>query len=228
MDDLRAVHLPTDGDRAEGDERPSSPSARRGRPRDPRIDAAVFAATLVLLDEAGYPGLSLEMVARKAGVGRPSVYRRWPNKAAVVVDALASAAGTDPAPNTGRLQEDLLAVQREMAVLYNTAFARRVVPALLGDLACQPDLAERFRATYISPRRASVRRALSRAQTRGEIPQVADPELICDLLAGPLLLEAFVLDRQIDDAYVLASVEAVMAMLRQRPDHPHVSGGSRP
>lgn len=223
-----SAHQPTCGYQTDSCERPDSPSIRPGRPRDPRIDASVFEATLALLDEVGYSGLSLEMVARRAGVGRPSLYRRWPNKAAVVVDALASAAGTDPAPDTGRLQEDLLAVQREMAALYNTAFARRVVPALLGDLAGQPDLAGRFRAAYVSPRRASVCRALSRAQGRGEIPEGSDPELICDLLAGPLLLEAFVIDRQIDDAYALATVEAVMAVLRERAAHPHDHGGIRP
>lgn len=201
---------------------------RAGRPRDPRIDAVVFEATLLLLDEGGYAGLSLEMVARRAGVSRPSLYRRWPNKATVVVEALAAAAGTDPAPDTGRLEEDLLVVQHEMAALYNTAFARRVVPALLGDLASQPDLAERFRAAYVWPRRTSVHRALTRARERGEIPG-GDPELICDLLAGPLLLEAFVLGRRIDDAYAIATVRAVMTVLTATPARPHDDdGGSRP
>ncbi len=194
------------------------PGPRRhaaGRPRDGTIDEAAFAAVLALLDEGGYAGLSLEGVARRAGVSRPSLYRRWPSKAALVVDALASVAGTDPAPDTGCLEGDLLAVQQDMAALYDTAFARRVVPALLGDLASQPELAQCFRATYVLPRRSSVHRALSRAQRRGEIPEVADPELICDLLAGPLLLEAFVLDRPIDDAYARSTVTAAMAVLRQ-------------
>ncbi len=211
-----------------GPDEPSGTNpARAGRPRDPRIDAAVFEATLALLNERGYGELSLEMVARRAGVSRPSLYRRWPNKAAVVVEALASTAGTDPAPDTGRLEGDLLAVQREMAALYDTAFARHVVPALIGDLANHPELAQRFRAAYITPRRASVHRALDRARDRGEITG-ADAELICDLLAGPLLLEAFVLDRRVDDAYILATVRAVMAALTAQAAHSEEGGGSRP
>jgi AcrR family transcriptional regulator len=189
----------------------------------------VFEATLALLDESGYGELSLEKVARRAGVSRPSLYRRWPNKAAVVVAALAEAAGTDPAPDTGRLEGDLLAVQREMAALYNTAFARHVVPALLGDLVSHPELAQRFRAAYITPRRASVHKALDRARDRGEITG-GDPELVCDLLAGPLLLEAFVLDRRVDDAYIRATVRAVMAALtvQAQAPRPEEDGGSRP
>ena len=180
----------------------------------------MFEAVLLLLQEGGYPGVSLEMVARRAGVSRPSLYRRWANKAALVVEALAALAGTDPAPDTGRLEEDLLALQRQMAQLYNSALARAVVPSLLGDLVSQPDLAGRFRAAYICPRRASVRRALQRAIGRGEIDH-ADSELICDLLAGPLLLEAFVLDRRIDDAYVLATVRAVMTVLTASQARPN-------
>lgn len=212
---------------ASPDEHPRANPIRAGRPRDPRIDAAVFEATLVLLDEGSYSKLSLEMVAQRAGVSRPSLYRRWSNKAAVVVEALAGAAGTDPAPDTGRIEEDLLAVQREMAALYNTALARRVVPALLGDLAGHPELGERFRAAYVWPRRASVHRALARARERGEIAG-GDPELICDLLAGPLLLKAFVLDHRIDDDYALATVRAVLAVLKAQAAGQQDDGGSQP
>ncbi|WP_049755159.1 TetR/AcrR family transcriptional regulator [Acidimicrobium ferrooxidans] len=170
-------------------------------------------ATLALLDEVGYSALSLEMVARRARVGKPSIYRRWPGKASLVVDTIVTIAGTDPAPDTGSLRDDLRAVALAMAALYRTPLARTVVLPLLGDLADDPDLGERFRRRYVAPRRGSVHRALERAQERGEIPRVDDPELICDLIAGPLFHRAFLVAGEIDDRFALATVDAVLIVL---------------
>lgn len=197
---------------------PSSP----GRPRDPRIERAVFDAVLALLDEAGYGTLSLEAIAKRAGVSRPSLYRRWDSKAAVVVDALGAAAGTDPVPDTGSLRSDLLALTSAMAAMYDTDFARRVVPGLLGDLAHQPELAQRFEQAYILPRRASTKRALERAAARGEIDRLppADAEVVCDLLAGPLLLEAFVLGRSVAPRTVERIVDAAVTWCEHRHGAP--------
>jgi AcrR family transcriptional regulator len=196
------------------------PRASRGRPRDPRISASVVNATLDLLDEVGYGALSLEMVARRARVSKPSIYRRWSTKAELVVDTLTIVAGTDPAPDTGDLRDDLAAVVLHMAALYRTPLAHKVVPSLLGDLANQPELAHRFRERYITPRRASVHRALDRAVSRGEIPPLTDHELVCDLLAGPLFHAAFLLDQDPDDRYAMETVDAVMAVLHGRQARP--------
>jgi AcrR family transcriptional regulator len=209
------------------DARPGQTSGRAtrraapGRPRDGRIDRAVHEATLALLDESGYLALSIEAVARRARVSRPAVYRRWPSKAALVVDALGAVAGTDPVPDTGSLRGDLLALTCSMAATYDTPAARRVVPGLLADLAHQPELAEQFLGAYVEPRRASTRRAFARAVERGEIPPVADLEVVCDLLAGPLLLRAFVLGRPTDEATAAAIVDAVVACVGGPPPRPN-------
>jgi len=172
---------------------------------------------LELLEEVGYLNLTLEKVAHQASVSRPSIYRRWSTKAALVVDVLAHVAGTNPAPDTGSLDKDLLKVQTEMQALYNSSLARKVVPGLLGDLAGQSELAQLFKNAYIIPRRASVKQALKRARERGEIRQQWDPELICDLLAGPMLLEAFFLNRPITNDYVRSTVDAVLTLLLNEP-----------
>lgn len=180
------------------------------------------------MDEGGYGSLSLEAIAKRAGVSRPSLYRRWASKAAVVVDALGALAGTDPAPDTGSLRSDLLALASAMAAMYNTDFARRVVPGLLGDLVCQAELAQRFEEAYILPRRASGKRALERAAERGEIDRLpaADAEVVCDLLAGPLLLEAFVLRRNVELSTVERIVDAAVTWCEQRHGAPTTA--SRP
>lgn len=209
-----------------GSSRPAGHGARPGRPRDRRIDRAVFDATVGLLAEVGYERASFEAIAQRAGVGRPSLYRRWKSKAALVVETLGALAGTDPVPDTGSLFGDLEALTTAMAEVYDTPLARRVVPGLLGDLSRQPDLAVRFRDAYIEPRRASTKRALARAEARGEIPPVADKELVCDLLAGPLLLRAFVLDRPTSATDAIAIVGAVLAFLGEAPSRP--AGGPSP
>lgn len=192
-------------------------AAPRGRPRDPHIDASVLEATLAVLQEVGYAALSLEMVARRAGVTRPSMYRRWPTKAALVVHAITTVATTDPAPDTGNLREDLEAVAVAMARLYDTPLARRVIPSLLGDLASHEELRDLLHDRYVAPRRESVKRALARAEARGQIAPVRDPDLICDLLAGPLFHTRFVLDRDIDDQYARAIVDALMTLIHSTP-----------
>ncbi len=212
-----------------GIDRAARPQPRRpGRPRERDLDAALLNATVSLLDEVGYLGLTLGEVARRAGVGRPTLYRRWSHKAALVVDALASVAGSDPAPDTGTLRGDLLAVQLHQATLFNSALARRVVLALLADLAGRPEFAARFLAVYVEPRRASVRRALARAEARGEISNRIDEEIVCDLLAGPPLLAALVLGRQLEESHAVATVDAVLAALRSQARNPDPSGGACP
>ena len=85
---------------------------RPGRPRDPGYDKAILHATLEILFEKGYAGLTIDGVAAKTGVGRPTIYRRWPSKPALVIAALGQSVGLSPTPDTGSLRDDLLAVDR--------------------------------------------------------------------------------------------------------------------
>src|SRR5436190_20339068 len=89
------------------------PGQRRpGRPRDPSYDKAILDATLEILFDRGYAGLTIDGVAARTGLGRPTIYRRWSSKPALVIAALAQSVGVSPAPDTGSLRKDLLAYQR--------------------------------------------------------------------------------------------------------------------
>ena len=95
------------------------PSARAGRPRDPRLDEAVVAATLQLLAEEGYAQLTVERIAARAGVGKASLYRRWPDKVSIVLEAVSRNPERPSAPDTGSLRGDALSYLRTL-VRYRT------------------------------------------------------------------------------------------------------------
>jgi AcrR family transcriptional regulator len=164
-----------------------------GRPRDPRHDRAILEATLEMLQEQGYGGLTIEGVAARAGVGRPTIYRRWPSKPALVVAALVQSPRLAlPAPNTGSLRRDLIAVQRHQVELMSTPDTRRITAGLIADLADDPELADTYLSQYVAPRRATVWQVLQRGVERGELAADVDLAFIYDLLVGPLFMRAVV------------------------------------
>ena len=164
-----------------------------GRPRDARHDQSILDATLGILLEQGYRGVTIEGVAARAGVGRPTVYRRWPSKPAVVVAALVQSDRLAlPAPETGSLRNDLIAVQRHQVERMNSPDARRVTAGLIADLADDPELADTYVSQFLAPRRATVWEVLQRGVARGELDADVDFAFAYDLLVGPLFMRAVV------------------------------------
>src|SRR5579859_7198686 len=111
-------------------ERPPS-LPRRGRPRNPTVDAAILTATLGLLIERGYARLTMEQVAARAGVGKASLYLRWPSKVALVAEAIQQRSGVPPeVPDMGSLREDMLVFLR--ALLRSHSAGSRALAAVSG------------------------------------------------------------------------------------------------
>jgi AcrR family transcriptional regulator len=189
-----------------------------GRPRNAEAGKAILDATLQLLGEAGYAGLTIDGVAAHAGVGRPTIYRRWPNKAALVIAALAQSTGLAPAPDTGSLRGDLLAVQNHQVALMNSAGFRRITPGLVADLSADPELAQTYLGQYITPRRASVWEALQRGIDRGELRPDVDFAFISDLLTGPLFYRTVVRGEPLERGLADETVDVVLAAYRPQPD----------
>jgi AcrR family transcriptional regulator len=166
---------------------------RPGRPRNAHHDRAILEATLEILRDDGYGGLTIDGVAAHAGVGRPTIYRRWPSKPALVVAALVDSARLAiPAPDTGSLRRDLIAIQGHQIELMNSPDNRRVTAGLIADLANDPDLAESYVREYLVPRRAIVWQVLQRGVDRGELDPSADFAFVYDLLVGPLFMRTVV------------------------------------
>jgi AcrR family transcriptional regulator len=161
-------------------------AARRpGRPRSDDRDEAIEAATLDLLVEQGYAGLSMEGVAARAGVGKATIYRRWESKLDLVLDAVIHRCYENVvSPDTGSLREDLLELFR--AILVKFRRDGPVMRAFVAEQARHPDLARAFRDAFLSERRSVLREVLARAVARRELAADADVELLMDVGSGVL------------------------------------------
>lgn len=157
---------------------------RAGRPRDGRIDEVVPAVVLEILNEGGYGSLTLEAVAARAGTSKPALRRRWRSRQHLVVDALATAIGTSPTPDTGCTHCDLIAGVGTLSRAFTTTVGRRALPVLVADLADDSELESQFRDQFFHPRRATTAEALRRGITRGDIRADADINLLLDMLAS--------------------------------------------
>lgn len=157
-------------------DRPSS-LPRRGRPRNPAVDAAILTATLGLLIEQGYARLTMEQVAARAGVGKSSLYLRWPTKVALVAEALQHRSGAVPeVPDTGRVREDMRRFLQ--ALLRSRRAAGQALAAVSGEIATNPELREAWHRGLAGTLAACMRTILLRGVARGELPATTDVELL--------------------------------------------------
>ena len=152
---------------------------RGGRYLDSSRDLVLREAALALLAEVGYDRLTMDAVAARARAGKTTIYRRWPGKAELVVDALNSLKGVPGVPDTGSLRRDLRALV-ESITSAESQFAARVMIGMVNALAHDGELRRVFGEKFIAPRMAAFRTVFERAVARGEMPGGHD----LDLLAG--------------------------------------------
>lgn len=188
-----------------------------GRPRDPRVDAAIVDATLRLLDDVGYQEMSMAAVASAAGVGRPTLYRRYGSKAELVVAAIQHmTAGPEPQLPVGA--HDAL---RQLLGAAGTAFASPGGVAVLGSLLAEqrrdPELLAAFRARIFDPRRAVIHRVVDAGAAAGDVAASADREAVDGLLFGALLARA-ILGEPVDGAWVDRVVDQLWRGIAAQPE----------
>ncbi|MER7466451.1 TetR/AcrR family transcriptional regulator [Streptomyces sp. NPDC097981] len=163
---------------------PDGPRPHTGRRRNEATRRAILDATIRLLAEADGAPVTTDAIARAAGIGKQTLYRWWPSKGAVLLDALTDRSEQDvPAPDTGSLREDLrtvMAATFEGAQRSPTASALRT---LLREAASDPHLAELMQS-FTGARRAALKLVLERGRDRGELPPDADLELMADQVYG--------------------------------------------
>jgi AcrR family transcriptional regulator len=153
---------------------------RVGRPRSEACDAAIESAVLDLLVEEGFPGVTMEGVAARAGVGKATLYRRWNTKDQLVLDAVVRRCSEHVVlPDTGSLRGDVVAHGQAMVRKFRRDGA--ILWAFAAETARNPALAESFRRTFLDDRRAAMREVLARGVSRGELPVDADLELLGDI-----------------------------------------------
>jgi AcrR family transcriptional regulator len=183
----------------------------RGRPRDNALDAAIADATESVLLSDGYAAVNIDRVAKLAGTTRAAIYRRAKTRGELVVALLVSRFGSDPAPDSGQLRRDLLQLQRLQREFFADPVIKAALAGVLSDLTTDDNLGTVFYERFMAPRRRSVVAMMARAVDRGEIAPVEQPDIVSDLLTGPLLLRAVLPTvGPIDDALLAATVEAAI------------------
>jgi AcrR family transcriptional regulator len=182
-----------------------------GRPRDARADEAIIEAVLALLTSGhGAAGISIEAVAAKAGVGKATIYRRWPNKEALLVDAVATMKGPLPVLRGESVREDLVVLIGAMRSKHSEQLGRATA-CLLPELLRSPDM-HRVHQSVIESRRDVMRQVLRRGIETGELRADLDIELTTLMLSGPAVAQNLLrLNPHVpDDGFADALVDAVL------------------
>lgn len=171
-----------------------SAPAGRARPagRGPKVRAAVLAATLTELTENGYAALTVDNVARRSGVHKTTIYRRWKDRESLVADAVTDLAATEvPFPDTGDIDTDLRVLARSFVRFLNSPAGKAVAAATLSDAGRIPEIADAKRR-FFEDRFRRARPVISGAIARGELPAATDPAELVRTLVAPIYLRLLV------------------------------------
>lgn len=155
-----------------------------GATRSPEARAAILAAARELLAEEGYRSFSIDEVARRAGAGKPTIYRWWPSKADLFIEVYsAEKSATIPVPDTGAFSSDLVAYTRDLWRFWRDTPSGRTFRALVAEAQGSEAALAVLRTKFLPERTQAVRRILDRAAARGEI-EVGDIDLLLELYLG--------------------------------------------
>jgi AcrR family transcriptional regulator len=188
---------------------------RRGRPRSEKRRQAILDAAIELLLAQGLQAVSMDEVADHAGVSKATIYRWWPSKETLALDALYHEWDTfrPSLPDTGSLRGDLLALVRPWVRQARKRPYARVVAALVEETHTDPEFAKLYHERFVNPRRDPARAILKRAIERDEIPADTNVELALDLLYGPLFHRLLHAHAPLSDRFVEDVVDATLAAI---------------
>jgi AcrR family transcriptional regulator len=188
-----------------------------GRPRDAGIDEAILLVAWEQLNTIGYPALTMTAVAEGAGVQKPALYRRWPTRPLLAIDALAKHLPPMTYSDRGSLRDDLSHALTEIAQAWSTPVARRCFATLLAEIDASPELVTAFQERVVTPRNAAMRAVLERAKERGELRPDAPLDVVADLVEGPLMHRAMLGNgRPLDRALLDGVLDSCLALLQER------------
>jgi AcrR family transcriptional regulator len=185
-----------------------------GRPRSEEARQAILRSTLQFLEKRGFSELSIEAVAADAGVGKATVYRWWPNKAALVADAFANSVVPQlHFPDSGSLLGDMSGQMQQVVHIFRSRRGR-IVAALLGGGQGDSGLLQAFRERFLRPRRKEAYATLQRAIARGELPQSVDQDLLLDTLYGPIYMRFLIRHDSLSQEFVQQLCRMVLGNFR--------------
>jgi AcrR family transcriptional regulator len=158
-----------------------------GRPRSETSRQAILVAALELVAESGYAGLTIEGIAARAGVGKQTIYRWWPSRADVLLEAGAAKAELHvPVTDHGSYQADLRAFLEASYALANRQWLADLLRALMAEAQINPEFGHRFRFAFLERRRDALAIITQRARERGDLPARPEPGVAADIVFGTI------------------------------------------
>jgi AcrR family transcriptional regulator len=192
-------------------------SRRPGRPRSEQAEQAIIEATLDLCAEKGFEGVCVELVAARAGVGKATIYRRWPNKEELLLAAFASLKSPFPEPKGVSVRDDLLAMVEVMCADKADPRKARRYALLLGEGEKYPRLMARYKETVVQPRRDAMRAVIRRGIQTGELRADTDVEIAMLSLTGAIMSQEKSQDGTFDGDFAARLVDGLLLGLSARP-----------
>lgn len=179
------------------------------------VTDAIRSAVFEELAAVGFARMSIEGIARRAGVGKTAVYRRWKSKLPLVLDLVSAFAAQGlPAPATGSLYGDVRALLEVASRALSHPVASRVIPDLLVESARHPEISDAIKAALLDSEQGVAAVVVREAVSRGELPASTDPDRALDLMIGPLYWRLAVVRTGLPEAYLDDLARAAVAALR--------------
>lgn len=186
---------------------------RLGRKRDHTRDPEILEVALDVLAETGYDGMTVDMVATRAKAGKATLYRRWPSKADLVLDAVACMKSRDidldALPDTGTLRGDLVAMVKTPSIRESER-KLRVMAGIASMIARSPELAAAAQNALVEPRATVNRIFFRRAIDRGEIPADSDVEQLCMIAPAMVAYRVLMLGKPVDREFMVSTIDKII------------------
>jgi AcrR family transcriptional regulator len=183
---------------------------RPGRPRSEQAEQAIIEATLDLFAEQGFEGVCVEAVAARAGVGKATIYRRWPNKEELLLAALGSLKSPAPEPGGVSVRDDLVAMLTVMCEDKADPRKARRYALLLGEGEKYPRLMRRYKETVVEPRREAMRAVIRRGIQTGELRAGTDVEVTLLALTGAVMAREKSAEGALDGEFAARVVDSLL------------------
>ncbi len=194
--------------------RKSEPTRPRGRPRSTLCHHAILRATKELLGERRYSDVTMEGIAERAGVAKQTLYKWWPSKARLAMEAWTALANSKiRTPETGQASSDLLQLARDTCRVLSRTNIGQTVAGLIAEAQSDPELAVEFRETYIGARRRVAAGVLEAGIARGELRPDIDVQEVLDLMYGPIWYRLLLRNAPLDDRFARSLVAHLLPSL---------------
>ena len=182
----------------------------RGRPRSPETRVKILKAAYEMLNEVGFMDLTIEGVAARSGVGKPTIYRRWKTKSALAMDAFLEAVNPELAfPDTGTASKDFKEQMQKIVKLMNSPKGE-VLASVIGCGQADEELIAAFRENWLIPRRKDAIAIFQRGVERGELRADIDAEVAIDALYSPLFYRLLLKHQPLTNKFVNELIDVVI------------------